>query len=124
MKYVDIYCIGVSDSSHIGAWAALLRYKGYEKIIRGKIENTNEIRATMIAVIKGLECLKEPCNVTVYTQLDFIPKAFELGWRRRSNLDLWHRIDELDEIHSVKYKWYTKIATVFVTADKKRGENV
>ena len=95
--------------------------KGYEKIIRGEIENTNEIRATMIAVIKGLECLKEPCNVTVYTQLDFIPKAFELGWRRRSNLDLWHRIDELDEIHSVKYKWYTKIATVFIAADKKKG---
>ena len=79
MKYVDIYCIGVSDSSHIGAWAALLRYKNKEKIIRGKIENTNEIRATMIAVIKGLECLKEPCNVTVYTQLTL--------FRKRSNWD-------------------------------------
>ena len=124
MKYVDIYCIGVSDASHIGAWAALLRYKNKEKIIRGEVENTNAIQATMIAVIKGLESLKEPCNVTVYTQVDFIPKAFELGWRRRSNLDLWRRIDELDERHSVKYKWYTKIATVFKAADKKGGDNV
>lgn len=119
MKYVDIYCIGVSDASHVGAWAALLRYKGKEKIIRGELEDTNAIRATMTAIIKGLECLKEPCNVTVYTQFDFIPKVFELGWRRRSNLDLWRRIDELDEIHSVNYKWYTKISVVFKQAEKR-----
>lgn len=123
MKYVDIYSIGVSDSSYNAAWAVLLRYKGRDKIIRGELTNTNAIRATMTAIIKGLESLKEPCNVTVYTQFDFIPNAFELGWRRRKNLDLWRRIDELGEIHSVNYKWYTKISTVFKAAEK-GGEKI
>lgn len=113
MKYIDIYVIGSSDTSKNGAWAALLRYNHVAKLIRGNEANTNAIRMTMKAIAKGLEALKEPCNVTVYTQMNHISNTYERGWKRKSNLDLWEEIDRAAEKHTVAYHWYTGIKRVF-----------
>lgn len=113
MKYVDIYVIGSSDEDGNGAWAALLRYNRATKLIRGCAAGTNAIRMTMTAIAKGLEALKEPCNVTIYTQMNHISNTYELGWRRRRNLDLWADIDKAAENHTVAYHWYTAIKRVF-----------
>lgn len=108
MKYVDIFVVGSANSCR-ATWAVLLRYKGKDKLKSGRLEESNIIRATMTAIIEGLKSLKEPCNVTVYTELDFIPKTFELGWNRQKNRDLWELIDEYSAPHTVKYKWFGKI---------------
>ena len=114
MRYVDIYVFGgfVEDSG-TGYWQALLKYGKHEKYISGRIAGWNSIRCTMAAIAEGLKALKEPCNVTVYTQCDFIPKTFEIGWKRKSNLDLWMVIDDSSAVHTVQYKWFKGIRAVF-----------
>ncbi len=114
MRYVDIYVFGgFIEDSGIGYWQTLLRYGKREKYISGRIAGWNSIRCTMVAIAEGLKALKEPCNVTVYTQCDFIPKTFEVGWKRKSNLDLWMVIDDSAAVHTVQYRWYQKIKSVF-----------
>ena len=71
------------------------------------------------AVIKGLEALKEPCEVTLYSDskyvIDGLSKGWAESWRKRGwkksdgksaqNPELWQRLLELAEIHSLVYVW-------------------
>ena len=70
-------------------------------------------------VIQGLEALKRPCRVELFTDsvyvgkgmTEWMPKWKKAGWRRREgkawkpvkNVELWQRLDELIGRHTVKY---------------------
>jgi ribonuclease HI len=74
----------------------------------------------LMAVIRGLEALREPCDVTVFTDSEYVgkglsqwmPKWKANGWRRREgaewkpvkNDELWKQLDELVGVHRVSYK--------------------
>ena len=74
----------------------------------------------MMAVIRGLEALKRPCDVVVFTDSEYVrrglaewmPKWKANGWRRREGSqwkpvkheELWRRLDELIAKHRVRYK--------------------
>ena len=72
-----------------------------------------------MAVIVGLEALKEPCKVTVVTDSkyvsDAVTKGWAEGWRKKGwkrsggspalNPDLWERLLNLLAIHEVKFQW-------------------
>lgn len=121
MKYVDIYVYGnYWEDMGCGQWLVLLRYGSHKRFINGKVNNSSVNRTTLTAICEGLRALKEPCNVTVYTQCDYIPKTFELGWKRKSNADLWALIDDLSVKHTVCYKWYKGIKAVFADEMKVR----
>lgn len=113
MKYVDIYVYGNSIGGS-GMWLTLLKYGKRERLLKGfEKQNSTVNRLTLVAIIEGLRALKEPCNVTVYTAIDYIPKTFELGWKRKSNLDLWALIDDKSRPHTVRYSYYSGIKAVF-----------
>ena len=71
----------------------------------------------LFAVISGLECLKEPCEVTVYSDSAYTVNAFangwvygweKSGWRKSDNkpvlnVDLWQRLLELTRVHNVGF---------------------
>lgn len=118
MKTVDLYTDGAcSGNPGNGGYCAILIYNGVEKIISGsEIETTNN-RMEILAVIKGLEALKEKCNVNVYSDSQYVVDAFNQdwivgwqanGWRTSSkkevkNIDLWKKLLELNDVHVVKY---------------------
>ena len=72
-----------------------------------------------MAAIKGLEALKEPCKVTLYSDSEYLVQAVTRGWAlrwkargwRRSNKDpaanpdLWEKLLALCQIHQVKFVW-------------------
>jgi ribonuclease HI len=73
----------------------------------------------IMAVIKGLEALKQPCKVKVYSDSKYVVDAIEKGWlyswrknnwiksnkEKALNVDLWKRMLELMEIHDVSFNW-------------------
>jgi ribonuclease HI len=72
----------------------------------------------MMAVIKALEALKEPCQVAVVSDSEYvvngITKGWAKGWRAKSwrrsgkvvpNWELWSRLLELCEYHRVRFEW-------------------
>ncbi|MDE5765889.1 MAG: ribonuclease HI [Clostridia bacterium] len=118
MKQVTLYTDGAcSGNPGVGGWGAVLMYKDFEKRISGAEEATTNNRMELFAVISGLECLKEPCEVTVYSDSAYTVNAFNNGWiygwekdgwkkadnKQVLNTDLWQRLLALTRTHSVKF---------------------
>ena len=72
----------------------------------------------LISVITALEALKEPCEVELYSDSQYVTNAINLGWldswrrmgwKRKGgdvkNPDLWIRLVPLIEKHKVKFIW-------------------
>jgi ribonuclease HI len=101
-----------------GGWAAILRYRAVERELTGCDPDTTNNRMEMMAAIAGLEALKRPCRVRLYTDSQYlrdgITKWIE-GWKRRGwrtadkqlvkNVDLWQRLDAASARHVVSWKW-------------------
>jgi ribonuclease HI len=101
-----------------GGWAAILRYRGTEKELGGFEPDTTNNRMEMTAAIAGLEALKRPCRVRLYSDSQYlhdgITKWIE-GWKRRGwrtagkqpvkNIDLWQRLEAASAPHDVVWIW-------------------
>ncbi len=120
MKSVTLYTDGAcSGNPGPGGWAAILRWQDHEKVLSGGEKLTTNNRMELTAVIRGLEALKEPCEVTVYSDSKYVVDAMEQGWalgwrakgwkRRGSeeakNPELWARLLELGETHRLRWSW-------------------
>lgn len=118
MKKVVLYTDGAcSGNPGPGGYGAVLIYGGVEKEIFGGEKSTTNNKMEMMAVIKGLEALKEPCEVDVYSDSAYIVNAIEQGWieswkkngwrkadkKPVKNVDLWERLLELMDKHEVKF---------------------
>ena len=119
-KYLDIYTDGAcSGNPGPGGYGAILVYKGIEKIISGGEAHTTNNRMELTAVIKALEALREPCEITVTTDskyvCDGITKGWAKSWQKNGwrkgdgkpalNPELWERLLELLDGHKVKFVW-------------------
>lgn len=118
MKKVTLYTDGAcSGNPGVGGWGAVLIFNGHEKQISGAEEQTTNNRMEIFAVISGLECLKEPCAVTVYSDSAYTVNAFANGWiyaweqanwkkadkKPVLNDDLWQRLLNLTRVHQVEF---------------------
>ena len=95
MKHVDIFTDGAcSGNPGPGGWGAILRFNGIEKELSGGERETTNNRMEMTAVITALSALKEPCEVTLYSDskyiIDSVTKGWAVGWRAKG----WKKSDK------------------------------
>ena len=101
-----------------GGWAAILRYRGVERELTGYDPDTTNNRMEMMAAIGGLEALKRPCRVRLYSDSQYLRDGITKwinGWKRRGwrtadkqpvkNVDLWQRLDAASARHVVTWEW-------------------
>lgn len=102
-----------------GGYGVVLLYKSQRKELSGGFRRTTNNRMELMAAISGLESLKTPCQVTVYTDSKYVADAVEKGWARRwrangwmrnkqeraLNPDLWERLLNLLDGHQVVFRW-------------------
>jgi len=120
MKNVTIYTDGAcSGNPGPGGYGAVLIYGNHRKEISGSDPATTNNRMEMLGVIKGLEMLKEPCKVDLFSDSKYVIDGIEKGWANRwrknnwmrgknapaKNPDLWQEILSLLEIHEVAFHW-------------------
>lgn len=120
MKTVTLYTDGAcSGNPGPGGWGAILSYNGIEKELSGGEPNTTNNRMELLAVISGLEALKEPCRVELYSDskyvIDGLSKGWAASWRKNGwrkadkkpalNPDLWEKLLTLAEKHQLSYHW-------------------
>ena len=120
MKTVTLYTDGAcSGNPGPGGWGAILEYMGHEKELSGGEPNTTNNRMELTAVIKGLQALKEPCIVELYSDstyvIDALEKGWAWGWKKRGwvksdkkpalNPDLWEELLALTQKHQMHYHW-------------------
>ncbi len=90
MKKVDMYTDGAcSYNPGPGGYGIVLIYNGIEKQFSGFDESTTNNRMEITAVIEGLKKLKEPCDVTIYTDSAYTMNAFDLGWLENWQQNNW-----------------------------------
>ena len=81
MKQVTIYTDGAcSQNPGPGGWAAILMYRGVEKVITGGENETTNNRMELLAVINGLTALKEGCIVKLYSDSAYVVNAVQNDW--------------------------------------------
>lgn len=120
MKKVEIYTDGAcSGNPGAGGWGTILVFNGHEKELSGGEADTTNNRMEMMAVIEGLKALKEPCEVTLTSDSQYVCNAITKGWAKSwkknnwiksdktqaKNSDLWEEILKLLDIHKVNIVW-------------------
>ncbi|MEE0857960.1 MAG: ribonuclease HI [Acutalibacteraceae bacterium] len=120
MKNVEIFTDGAcSGNPGPGGWGAILRYNKFEKEISGGEAKTTNNRMEITAVMEALAMLKEPCNVTLYSDSQYVCNALTKGWAKKwrannwmrnnkepaLNPDLWEKLLDLYEKHNVTVVW-------------------
>ncbi len=119
--HTDGSCLGNPGA---GGWAAVLEYtsgSGQRKTLElsgGEAHTTNN-RMELMAAIRALEALKEPCTITLRTDSKYVQHAFTKqwlsGWQRNGwvtstkepvkNKDLWLELLALTKTHDVRWDW-------------------
>jgi ribonuclease HI len=120
MKQITIYSDGAcSGNPGPGGYGTIIKYNGVEKELSGGFRNTTNNRMEIMGAIAGLEALKEPCNVTIITDSQYLVNAIEKGWAAKwkangwmrnnkdkaLNVDLWERMLILTQMHKVTFTW-------------------
>ncbi|VAW56542.1 Ribonuclease HI [hydrothermal vent metagenome] len=113
--YTDGACRG---NPGLGGWGVLLQYGEHDKEIFGGEKNTTNNRMELMAAIMGLESLKRPSELTLFTDskyvlqgiTDWIDNWKARGWKTAAkkpvkNVDLWKRLDTARNQHQVDWKW-------------------
>lgn len=120
--HVTIYTDGAcSGNPGPGGWGALLRFGNHEKELSGSAKETTNNRMEITAAVMAFRALKEPCQVNIYTDSEYLKKGItdwiqnwkKLGWRRGSpgktkplaNADLWKELDQAITDHQVSWHW-------------------
>lgn len=119
-KHVIIYTDGgCAPNPGPGGYGIVLRYGNARKTLSGGFRRTTNNRMELYAAIRALESLKEPCQVTLYSDSSYLVEGIRQGWAERwkkqnwmrtpdertANADLWERLLELCQIHNVTFVW-------------------
>jgi ribonuclease HI len=120
MKNVNLFTDGAcKHNPGPGGYGVVLLYDSHRKEMSGGYRRTTNNRMEIMAAIVGLEALKEPCQVTLTSDSQYLVNAIEKGWaakwqangwKRNSkekaiNPDLWERLLDLCKTHKVKFQW-------------------
>ena len=91
-KAVTIYTDGAcTGNPGPGGYCAILEYGEHRRELSGGFRRTTNNRMELTAVVRGLEALKRPCRVELFTDsvyvgkglTEWLPKSKANGWRRR-----------------------------------------
>ena len=117
---VEIFTDGAcSGNPGPGGYGTILRCGQHEKELSGGEEKTTNNRMELTAVIEGLKALNRPCDVTIYSDSQYvvngITKGWAAGWKRNGwrksdkkpalNADLWDALLTELEKHKVTFNW-------------------
>jgi ribonuclease HI len=120
---VHVYCDGAcSPNPGWGGWGALLvspSHDNYTRELSGSEPATTNNRMELTGAIRALEALKQPCEVLLHTDSQYVHKAFTEDWLTKwaargwmtskrepvLNVDLWVELVRLSKVHEITWIW-------------------
>lgn len=109
LKQVTIFCDGSSlgngQQSTRAAAVALLGYKGYWRAVGEYLGRATNQQAEIAAATVGLEALREPCDVKLFTDSRYVVETMSGRFRRKTNLPWWERLDRAASRHKIHWEW-------------------
>ena len=109
LKQVTIFCDGSSlgngQQTSRAAAVALLGYRGFWRAVGEYLGCGTNQQAEIVAATIGLEALREPCNVKLFTDSRYVVETMSGRFRRKANLSWWERLDRAANGHKVDWEW-------------------
>ena len=124
MKQVIIYTDGACiRNPGPGGYGVVLLYKDQERELSSGFRLTTNNRMEILGCIAGLNALKEPCEVTLFSDSRYVVDAMSKfwaikwrknGWQRKDesgvkkqvlNQDLWIQMLDLCDRHQTNFQW-------------------
>ncbi len=109
LKEVTVFCDGSSlgngRATTRAAAVALLGYRGIWRAVGAYLGNATNQQAEVAAAALGLENLREPCNVHLFTDSRYVVETMTGRFRRKTNHEWWSRLDQAASRHEVKWEW-------------------
>ena len=116
---VEIFTDGAcSGNPGPGGWGTILRMGERERELSGGDPATTNNRMELMAAISALEALNRPSAVELHTDSQYVKNGIMSwihGWKRNGwrtadkkpvkNADLWQRLDEASDRHTVTWHW-------------------
>jgi ribonuclease HI len=114
--YTDGACLGNPGP---GGYGVVMLYGDHRKELSGGFRRTTNNRMEIFGAIAGLEALKSRCDVTLYSDSQYVVNAIMEGWARKwrakdwwrnkkekaINPDLWARLLDACDRHEVRFCW-------------------
>lgn len=108
--YTDGSCLG---NPGIGGWAFIIKYGVHEKRCAGALADTTNNQMELLAIIKALKALKEPCEIALYTDSNLMVQGINEwldGWvkkdfKGKKNVPLWREYLEVAKCHKITAFW-------------------
>ena len=118
-KHVEIFtdgsCLGNPGP---GGYGVVLKYKDKIKELSQGYKLTTNNRMEMLATIVGLQSLKEPCQITLTTDSQYVRQGItqwihkwqKNNWKTASkqdvkNVDLWKLLNQQQQRHNIQWNW-------------------
>lgn len=113
---ITIYTDGASRGNPgPGGYGVVLLYQQHRKELSAGYRLTTNNRMELLAVIMGLEALKNPGqSVKIFSDSKYVIDAVEKGWllgwvkknfKDKKNEDLWRRYLRVASKHAVSFQW-------------------
>jgi ribonuclease HI len=103
--YTDGSCLGNPGP---GGWACIIRDGDQETEKCGSEPVTTNNRMELMAAIQALSALSASPRsrpVALHSDSQLLVKTMTLGWKRKTNQDLWAELDRLSALHPVRWIW-------------------
>ncbi|PID49501.1 MAG: ribonuclease HI [Proteobacteria bacterium] len=119
LKTVELFTDGACRGNPgPGGWGALLRYGEAERELYGYQPEATNNQMELMAAIRGLESLKQPCHVVLTTDSKYVLQGMTewlAAWKRKNwknasgqvvkNRELWQRLEKAVAPHRVDWRW-------------------
>ena len=127
MKHIDLFTDGAcSGNPGPGGYGVILQYaredgQVFRKEMKAGYRLTTNNRMEILAAVVGLEALKVPCRITLYSDSQYLVNAMTKGWlakwqrqgwykdakkkEKAKNVDLWKRLLAAMKPHEVTFRW-------------------
>lgn len=113
--FTDGSCLGNPGP---GGYGVVLKYREHVKELAAGFKRTTNNRMELMAAIAGLECLRQPCDVILTTDSQYVRLGITqwlANWKRNQwrtsqkepvkNKDLWQRLDAASQQHTIDWRW-------------------
>lgn len=109
MKEVLIVCdgssIGNGRENPRAAAVALLGYKNNWKAVGEYLGEATNQQAEIAAATIGLESLREPCRVKLFSDSRYVVETMCGRFRKKTNHDWWQKLDAAAREHQITWQW-------------------
>ena len=119
MKKIELHTDGSAlGNPGKGGWGFILKFGSHEKEGSGSIKHATNNQMELMAVIKGLEAVNEPCEIQLYSDSKYVLDGLEkwmVNWKKNNwrtaakkpvkNKDMWIELDTLRNKHKINFNW-------------------